>query len=462
MGNLRSGNEGIYQVWNYRRRDVSATKLEDVSNRARYNQRNAILNHYNDYIFPRTGVDPSIGGLDGLTPQFNNIDDDPVFGNLVHVELAYKQAPSTFQYVALAREYIRASDARGELLQITLHREIDRSLPDSHRDPVNFDFQKFYIALAREAQSSPEFAEQYGLPTDPAEFKGEAFWYNPARDERNWEEDKHQWPPDNRSTEITRKKGEPRPGRTLLDWDSEELKAFEKELDALEINLPKLDCFAAGTMIEMWDGPDKPIELIRPGDVVASFGQEGEKAPGVVHRNHVRTVPHVLDFHGLRVTPGHIFLCGQGPYEGQFRYLMDILVDDGTIVDSAGRSIRASTNFPVGSAEDQMVQALAVSPVPGPDGQTALECVDKGLIRAGARIQVGSGAYLTILEIIANENGVVRADDGMVDFGGELSPVFLECKALPKPQDYVLERSGLSLEELYARSAHWDAAELIH
>ena len=61
-----------------------------------------------------------------------------------------------------------------------------------------------------------------------------------------------------------------------------------------------------------------------------------------------------------RVPSGHVYLCGEGPYKGQFRPLFDIIRADGTIVDLDGQSRRAATNQLVGFEADRFIKVKAV------------------------------------------------------------------------------------------------------
>ena len=45
-------------------------------------------------------------------------------------------------------------------------------------------------------------------------------------------------------------------------------------------------CLVAGTLVRMGDGSERPIELVRPGDAVRSWGNQGETVEAVVARVH--------------------------------------------------------------------------------------------------------------------------------------------------------------------------------
>jgi len=105
-------------------------------------------------------------------------------------------------------------------------------------------------------------------------------------------------------------------------------------------------CFAAGTPILMADGTEKPIEEVKVGDWVMSFDGDvvgGPLIPGQVSQTHAGGPGPMINFHGLLVTPGHVFQTG----EGGFERLDDIIRRNGTVVSADGTLIRARTNRPV-------------------------------------------------------------------------------------------------------------------
>lgn len=210
-------------------------------------------------------------------------------------------------------------------------------------------------------------------------------------------------------------------------------------------------CFAAGTQIDMADGSRKPIERVRIGDWVLAY--QGEAAMGrgaLLPRKVTQTFATpgrlVLDFHGTKVTPGHVFLCGDGPYEGRYRMLLDILCDDGAVVARDGRRLRAATNFEVGGPEDAMIEVVCVG-----DGGTGVRA--RGTVRAGTRLIWSDGGESTLFEAI-RANGFRILEDGRVVRPGEEPQPLYFGGDLPKPEDYVLRRSGLTLADLEAGVEH--------
>ena len=115
-------------------------------------------------------------------------------------------------------------------------------------------------------------------------------------------------------------------------------------------------CFAAGTQILMADGSQKPIEKIEVGDWVGSFDPEdlsgrSQLKQARVTKTFVNRNQEVIDLHGVKVTPGHRFLSG----DGSFRVIQEILDMDGSIIGEDGTEIRARTGLPVGSLEDRII-----------------------------------------------------------------------------------------------------------
>jgi len=120
------------------------------------------------------------------------------------------------------------------------------------------------------------------------------------------------------------------------------------------------NCFLASTPITMSDGTTKSIEDIRVGDKVMSYDPNGpldapltSKTVTELFRNEVT---HILDVHGLMVTPGHVTLCGDGPHKGRHVPMIDILCSDGALVQADGALVRVATNARVGSTEDAFVK----------------------------------------------------------------------------------------------------------
>lgn len=207
------------------------------------------------------------------------------------------------------------------------------------------------------------------------------------------------------------------------------------------------ECFLAGTPVTMANGETKPIENVRTGDWVMSYDAEGNLRPGRVARTFVNEVPHVLDVHGMMVTPGHATLCGDGAMAGQHVPIIDILCADAALVREDGTHVRAATNRKAGSIADWMVHA--VTGELQPDG--SLKVRQEGRIRAGTRYITDDGDDICVLDMIMRSGGTISREDGLIRFelNGPGTPFhWTFSDRLPRPEDYVLQRSGLTLEEI--------------
>lgn len=208
-------------------------------------------------------------------------------------------------------------------------------------------------------------------------------------------------------------------------------------------------CFLASTPILMSDGTQKPIEDIKPGDMVKSYDKDGTLVAGRVKQTFVKEVEHVLDFFGTGVTPGHVYLCGAGKYKGQHVPLIDILRDDGGVIAADGTLIRAVTGTPIGS-ENDVQKVWAVRGTKTSNG--AFQVSERKKIRLSTRVITEAGNDLSIADILkrvdasVNENAMIQVDtksDAEMPFRWTFS------EGLPEPEDYVLQRSGLTLGEIF-------------
>lgn len=236
-------------------------------------------------------------------------------------------------------------------------------------------------------------------------------------------------------------------------------------------------CFGSEVPIDMWPldlslepGPDgiydqdevrakvwkKPIELIEVGDIVVSFDENDNLVPGPVTRTFKNEAKILLDFHGTRVTPGHVYYRPDSRKPDKFETLIDVLRDDGVIQHQDGTLIRAATNVPVGDPRDGFVKAI--TGIRKADG--TLEQKDEGRIRLGTRFLVGEGKTRkawAVADLIKAGDGVV-GDDELIRVGdGPAMPFFWEFgDTLPKPEDFVLACSGTTLEDIY-KAAEWES-----
>lgn len=212
------------------------------------------------------------------------------------------------------------------------------------------------------------------------------------------------------------------------------------------------ECFLAATPISLPDGSARPIERIRPGDEVLSYDATGALVPARVTRTFQKQAKHILDFHGTMVTPGHVYYCSEGRFAGQHVPLLDILRSDGGIQTQEGVNLRASTQAEIGSPLDQMIAVVAGERTG--DGQA--QVVEEGQIRLGTRYILEDGHDISIAELIAAAGGRVTKDGLIAQVGAEPAPFHWPFSArLPKPEDYVLQRSALTLNEIYQVS-EWE------
>ena len=212
-------------------------------------------------------------------------------------------------------------------------------------------------------------------------------------------------------------------------------------------------CFLAGTPISMWDGTKKPIEKVEPGDWVVSYDKNGNLKPGRVKRTMTNRAKQILDVHGLMVTAGHVTLCGDGQFNGRHVPIIDILQSDGALVLENGAKIRAATGCGLGTEGDRMITAIVGAQLP--DGRTKI--TEVGQIRAGTRFILQDGEDVSVLEMILGGGGVLTAS-GMITVGKggvEMPYRWTFTPSLPKPEDYVLQRSATHLHDIY-QANEWE------
>ncbi|TQV79037.1 Hint domain-containing protein [Denitrobaculum tricleocarpae] len=230
-------------------------------------------------------------------------------------------------------------------------------------------------------------------------------------------------------------------------WGEELYDEFREVFEKLFDNI-KDYCFAAGTKIRMADGSLRPIELVSINDEVLAYDNndqhgQGRLAARRVTRTYSTPDKLVIDFHGLKVTPGHVFLCGDGPHVGQHHMLMEILRADGTIVHADGTVLRAATNAPVGSREDAFVQVAYLT-----DANDAL--MQTGQMRAGTLILTAEGETKSVLQCMEEEGYRFDAESGLIAKEGEEPHPLYWFGEVPRPEDYILKRSDLTDADLYA------------
>jgi hypothetical protein len=191
----------------------------------------------------------------------------------------------------------------------------------------------------------------------------------------------------------------------------------------------------------------KPISEITVGDLVLSYDDKGRIKPGPVSRTMQNRATHILEFWGTGVTPGHAYYCAEGKFKDQHVPLMDILRTDGAIVRDNGTLIRATTGCEVGSVQDQMIHVI----IGDKQLDGSIKPRERAQIRLGTQVICDDNEHRSIYELITASGGQVT-DDGYIQVNSEgLKMPFrwMYSEGLPKPEDYILARSKLTLEEIY-------------
>jgi hypothetical protein len=177
-------------------------------------------------------------------------------------------------------------------------------------------------------------------------------------------------------------------------------------------------CFLAGTLIQMADGSEKPIEQVRVGDMVMSFDPKADQGRGALIPNRVtrtfeNTTQTVLDLRGLRMTPGHVCLTDHG----RFETIAAILARDGALVDRDGTALRARTGAAIGSPEDALVRVTWPDPASGQDRFVTVRAgIQCGLRRLpdGSRVPLTLAWMLARAGITPQPGGTLRKAAGQV------------------------------------------------
>ncbi len=215
----------------------------------------------------------------------------------------------------------------------------------------------------------------------------------------------------------------------------------------------QFECFLAGTSILLANRGSKATEEVFVGDMVLSYDVGGQLVPGRVSRTFRNDVAHLLDVHGLKVTPGHVTLCGDGLFAGKHVPIIDILLSDGALVKDDGSLVRMAINEPVGSVEDQIVKlAYAVTSVDVQSGN-----LQTGEIRVGTLLFDKDGEAVSILDCIRAEGMSFDPKTGLVCRDGQSPESLYVYGPLPRPEDYILRRSRETLEGILA-DGEWEGA----
>jgi hypothetical protein len=211
------------------------------------------------------------------------------------------------------------------------------------------------------------------------------------------------------------------------------------------------ECFLAGTPVVLADGSEIPIETVRVGDIVQSYDRAGKLVPARVVATSMNRVRIVLDLFGLMMTPGHVTLCGDGPFAHRHVPVIDILRSDGALVAEDGSLIRAATGARVGSEADRMIWAVT-----GRAGVEGFAVAEARQIRAGTRVLLPDGRDFALIDIIAANGRHITSDGQVAREGAAPAPfVWTFSDRLPRPEDHVLARSCVTLADIH-NAAEWE------
>lgn len=92
-----------------------------------------------------------------------------------------------------------------------------------------------------------------------------------------------------------------------------------------------------------------------------------------------------------------------------------------------------------------------------PGGMTRVR--ESGYIRAGTRIILPDGTDIALLQIIAASGGMLCGNGTITETlgGPEMPFLWRFTESLPKPEDYVLQRSGITLDDIYTAN-EWEGS----
>lgn len=122
---------------------------------------------------------------------------------------------------------------------------------------------------------------------------------------------------------------------------------------------------------------------------------------------------------------------------------MDIILADGAVVDRDGSLIRAATNLPVGSDGDQFIKVSYIT-------DKAQTIYSHGKMRLGTLIMGQDDKDdWRILDALKGE-GYQILENGLITKDGEEAHPLYWFGEVPKPEDYILAKSALTVADLYS------------
>lgn len=177
-------------------------------------------------------------------------------------------------------------------------------------------------------------------------------------------------------------------------------------------------CFLADTPILMADGSEKPIQDIRPGDMVMAFDPRannglGDRQPARVRRTFQNVTKSIIDLRGLRMTPGHVVLSDNG----EWLKVMDVLRRDRAMVEERKDGpvlVRARTGMVIGSEEDAPVTVLFADR----EGRPHKAVVRAGIICIAERRADGSGEGWSLARVLRHQNYTIHPDGTLTGADG--------------------------------------------
>lgn len=154
----------------------------------------------------------------------------------------------------------------------------------------------------------------------------------------------------------------------------------------------------AEVLAKVWQ---KRIEEVTSKDWVVSCDDIGWLKPGRVTRTIQNRSKHILDVHGLMMTPGHVTYCApveceDNKFAGRHVPVIDILRSEGALMKADGTCIGASTGCEIGSTDDQQFWVFLVQE--GKDGTERI--ADKCQLQFGTCWMLPNGNHFSMREYL--------------------------------------------------------------
>ncbi|WP_162559391.1 hypothetical protein [Microvirga sp. 17 mud 1-3] len=168
----------------------------------------------------------------------------------------------------------------------------------------------------------------------------------------------------------------------------------------------------------MADGSEKPIQDVRPDDLVMAFDPKGNdglgaRKPARVRRTFQNVTKSIIDLRGLRMTPGHVVLSDNG----EWLKIADVLRRDRAIVEERTGGpvlVRARTGAAIGSEEDAPVTVLFADRA----GRPHKAVVRAGIVCIAERRADGSSEGWSLARVLRQQNYTIRPDGTLTGADG--------------------------------------------